>query len=286
MLQCHPARDVPQKWFWTFKPYPVKILCWGLLWWPSSSHQQKFRHRVRIIQRPKAVTKSCDIRTKKFLPKSCGNLKKSHLRFRRAQPPQFMPFFESLAGQPRELLSVGKAISTALTALCRDVCVLKLCSENRQSSLRTSGWTTFKRLPASTMSHLSQVASIADCDIWRFWRFLEVYSLCVARHVKSTLSAFAQGFNLFVLPGSGPSQTLAAGHPSEVFVKKIKYDLWDFLITVLYSWYIHWYLCICWGILKTTSFATQGTLNTATPDPSQPGKMMSVPILVRSLRKG
>ena len=25
------------------------------------------------------------------------------------QPPQFMPFFESLAGQPRELLSVGKA---------------------------------------------------------------------------------------------------------------------------------------------------------------------------------
>lgn len=80
------------------------------------------------------------------------------------QPPQFMPFFESLAGQPRELLSVGKA----------------------------------KQPPNQWLNYLQK------------------------------------GFNFFVLPGSGPTQTLAAG-----------------------------------------------TLNTATPDPSQPGKMMSVPILVR-----
>lgn len=80
------------------------------------------------------------------------------------QPAQFMPFFESLAGQPRELLSVGKA----------------------------------KQPPNQWLNYLQK------------------------------------GFNMFVLPGSGPAQTLAAG-----------------------------------------------TLNTATPDASQPGKMMTVPILVR-----
>ena len=54
------------------------------------------------------------------------------------QPPQFMPFFESLAGQPRELLSVGKAgrdkqiqlfhVQTCEAYENRWVCLKMLCT--------------------------------------------------------------------------------------------------------------------------------------------------------------
>ena len=57
-----------------------------------------------------------------------------------------------------------------------------------------------------------------------------------------------QGFNLFLLPESGPTAAFAAGQ-------------WD--------------ASLCLG-----TWLVGGTLHTATPDPSQPGKMMTVPILV------